>query len=181
VLAIDFTKLEPSTDGREDVLILTDVFSKFTVAVPCRNQEAATVVKALVSEWFVRYGVPERIHSDQGRNFESALVRELCNMYGINKSHTTAYHPQGNGQCERFNRTLHDLLRTLPERQKRCWTLHIQELVHAYNCTLHSVTGFTPHFLLFGQEPRLPTDVMLEPPLTAREPGLGGRSPAQTV
>jgi transposase InsO family protein len=171
VVAVDFTKLEPATDGREDVLIITDVFSKFTVAIPCRNQEAVTVVRALVSEWFVRYGVPERIHSDRGRNFESALVAELCRIYGVTKSHTTAYHPQGNGQCERYNRTLHDLLRTLPEKQKRCWPQHLPELVHAYNATPHAVTGFSPHYLLFGQEPRLPFDAVLEIPETVRPAG----------
>ena len=104
VLAMDFTQLEKSADGRENVLVLTDVFSKFTIAVPTRDQKATTVVKTLIREWFLVYGVPKRIHSDQGRSFEAEVVAELCEMYGVKKSRSTPYHPEENGQCKRFNR-----------------------------------------------------------------------------
>ena len=85
ILAIDFTQLEKSSDGRENVLVMTDVFSKFTQAVPCRDQKSSTVAKALIREWFQKYGVPRRIHSDQGRNFESQLVKDLCAEYTVSQ------------------------------------------------------------------------------------------------
>ena len=160
-IAIDFTILEPASDGKENVLVITDVFTKFTQAIPTRDQRATTVADVLQREWFVRYGVPRRIHSDQGRNFESALIRELCELYNITKSHTTAYHPQGNAQCERFNSTMHGLLRSLSPEQKRQWPELLPELVQAYNSTPHASTGFSPHFLLFGEEPQLPVDALL--------------------
>ena len=94
VLAIDFTLLEPDTSGIENALVLTDVFTKYTQVIPTRDQKARTVAKVLVKDWFVRFGVPQRIHSDRGRNFECTLVKEICSIYGIAKSHTTPYHPQ---------------------------------------------------------------------------------------
>ncbi|KAL8570085.1 hypothetical protein ACOMHN_033764 [Nucella lapillus] len=161
VVAMDFTLLEKSSDGRENVLVLTNVFTKYTMAIPTRDQKANTVARILVREWFNKFGVSLRLHSDQGRNFEGDVIRELCAIYGIKKSRTTTYHPQGNAQCERFNRTLHNLLRTLPEQQKRRWPEYIPDLVFMYNVTPHSSTKFSPYFLLFGQEPKLPVDFLL--------------------
>ena len=157
VLAIDSTQLEPASDGRENVLVLTDVFTKFTVTVPTRDQRESTVVKTLVRDWFLVYGVPKQIHPDQRKR----KVQELCRIYGTKKSRSTPYHPQGNGQCERFNRTLHDLLRTLPAEKKRKWPEHLKELCYAHNATPHCSTGYSPHYLLFATDPKLLVDLLL--------------------
>lgn len=161
IVAVDFTLLEPTSAGLENVLVMTDVFSKYTMAVPTRDQRACTVAQVLVTEWFCKFGVPARIHSDQGRNFESLLIQQLCSLYGIVKSRTTPYHPAGNGQCERFNRTLHNLLRALPVSRKRDWSACLPQILYAYNTTPHQSTGESPFFLMFGQEPRLPIDFLL--------------------
>lgn len=134
--------------------------SKYTQAVPTRDQKATTVANLLIHEWFYRFGVPAQIHSDQGRSFEGAVVSQLCQLYGVQKTHTVPYHPQGNGQCKRFNRTLHDLLRTLSLEQKRSWTCHIAQVCFAYNTIPHQTTGESPYFLIFGQAPRLPVDFL---------------------
>ena len=77
VIAIVFSGPEPASSSIENVLVMTDVYSKFTIAVPTRNQTAQTVAKALVLEWFFRYGVPCRIHSDQGLRFDAKIITEL--------------------------------------------------------------------------------------------------------
>ena len=75
------------------------------------DQTAARIVTAVISI-FCSLGIPELLHSDQGRNFESLLLRETLRAFGTNKSHTTAYHPQGDGMVERFNRSLLQMLRS---------------------------------------------------------------------
>uniref|UniRef100_A0A3B1JJS8 Gypsy retrotransposon integrase-like protein 1 n=1 Tax=Astyanax mexicanus TaxID=7994 RepID=A0A3B1JJS8_ASTMX len=161
ILAIDFTLLEKASDGRENVLVVTDVFSKFTQAFPTYDQKASTVVRILTEKWFHVYGVPQRIHSDQGRCFEGEMLRALCKLYGVVKSRSSPYHPEGNGQCERFNRTMHDLLRTLPAERKRRWSHHLPQLLFAYNTTVHQSTGHSPYELMFGRKPQLPIDALL--------------------
>lgn len=163
---MDFTILEKSSDGRENVLVLTDVFTKFTQAIPTKDQKATTVAKVLVKDWFLKLGIPKRLHSDQGRIFEGVVIRELCRIYDIKKPRTTPYKPEGNAQTERFNRTMQDRLRTLMPDKKAKWPEYLPELTFMYNATPHSSTGYTPYFLMFGHEPRLPIDNLFHNEMT---------------
>lgn len=95
------------------------------------------MAKVLVQDWFYRCEVPAGLHSDRERNGESALVQQLCELYRVQTTRTTPYHPQGNGQCSWFNRTLHDLLHRLPLEKKRNWPEHLSQIVFNYNTTVH--------------------------------------------
>ncbi|XP_071141894.1 uncharacterized protein [Mytilus edulis] len=77
----------------------------------------------------------------------------------MKKSKTTPYHPMGNGMTERFNHTLMGMLDTLDRQQKSYWKAYVAPMVHVYNCIRPESTGVAPHFLLFGRQPRLPTDL----------------------
>ena len=92
------------------MIVITDHFIRYTQAIPNRNMTAKTTAEVFFSNFAVHYGMPSHLHSDQGANYESRIIRELCQITGCKKSRTTPYHPMGNGMCERFNRTLLDIL-----------------------------------------------------------------------
>ena len=156
---LDYLQIEPSKGNIENVLIVTDHFTRYTQAYPSKTQTALATAKLLWNNFIIHYGFPDKIISDQGRNFESELLANLCEVAGVQKLRTTPYHPQTNGQCERFNSTLLNMLGTLTPEQKKDWKSYVPAMVHAYNCTRTTATGYSPYYLLFGREPRLPIDV----------------------
>ena len=152
LVCIDFTKVDPSKDGKENILVLTDAFTKFSQAFVTPNQKAITIAKILVDKWFYTYGIPACIHSDKGRSFDNEIMSHLYGMYGIEQSTTTPYNLRGNAPTERMNRTLINLLKSLPKEQKSNWPLHLPSLVFAYNAMPHDTTGYQPYELMFGRK-----------------------------
>eukprot|EP00731_Ephydatia_muelleri_P007461 Em0003g1709a len=161
IVSVDLMGPLPETeDGCKYVMVAVDCFTRWVEVYAIRNQEATTVAKKLVDEMFCRFSPPEQLHSDQGRQFESDLVKEICELLQIRKTRTTPYHPQCNGMVERFNRTLLDMLSTAVGNHQADWQQHIRKLCLAYNSSVHSSTGFTPFFLMFGRQAKLPIDLM---------------------
>ena len=161
LVCMDFLSLEMSADGYETILVITDHFTRYAQALPSKNQTAKTTARLLFDNFICHYGFPARLHSDQGRNFESQVIKELCSISNIEKSRTTPYHLMGNGMPERFNQTLLNMLGTLEDHQKSDWKSYVPSLVHAYNSTRHEITGYSPHFLMFGRYPRLAVNAFL--------------------
>ena len=95
---------------------------------------------------------------DQGKGFMSEVVTELCTQFGVGKIMIKPYHPQGNGQVERAHQTLGNMIGKLENEYKKHWPKHLTKLTHTYNSTRSAVTGYSPHFLMFGWGLRLPID-----------------------
>ena len=104
------------------------------------------------------------LHSDQVAKFSGKVINELCRIMGMKKSRTTIYHPSGNSMCERFNRTIMNMLGALDSDQKKDWKKHKGPMVHAYNATRPTSTGHSPFYLMFGRQARLPVDMLFEDP-----------------
>ena len=161
IVHLDHLTLEPCKGKIESVLVVTDHFTRYAQAYPVKNQTAKTTAKVLWEQFLRHYGFPQKILTDQGPGFESDLFKELLDLATIEKIRTTSYHPQTNGQCERFNSTLMNMLGTLSPEQKRDWKAHLLTMCQAYNATQHASTGFSPYFLMFGRHPRLPMDYQM--------------------
>ena len=159
MIHLDFLSIGGKDDVSKNVLVVTDHFTRYAQCFVTNNQRASTVARVLVDRFFTVYGWPDKILTDRGGSFENILFKEICEMAKIRKLRTSSYHPQTNGQCERFNKTLINMLGTLPNSAKKKWQIWIPTLVHAYNCTTSGVTGYSPYFLIYGRQPRLPIDI----------------------
>ena len=114
------------------------------------------IAEVLEERIFCPYELPERLHSDQGAQFEGELMFQLCGLWGIKKSRTTPYHPQGNGIVERGNRTIGDFLRALLiNRTQDEWDRFLPQIMRTLRASPHASTGETANMMMLGRELRL--------------------------
>ena len=160
-VAVDVLGPLPTTDaGNKYVLVIGDYFTKWTEAYAVPNQKSRTFAQKIVNEFVCRFGAPESLHSDQGRNFESTLLKEVCTILGIRKTRTTPYHPENDGMVERLNRTLTATLAKYVDKHQKDWDLYLPQALMAYRSSEHESTKYTPNRLMVGREIRLPADVI---------------------
>lgn len=160
-VAIDLMGPFPvSQGGNKYVLVVVDSFTKWMEAYAIPNIEAQTVAEKLVLEFFSRFGVPLRIKSDQGRQFQCELFRQLCLMLEIDHHVSTAFHPQGNSRVERMVKVVGNLIAAYCDVYQH-WDRDLPLLTLAYRSATHNVTGLSPNLVMMGREVLLPLDVML--------------------
>ena len=170
-LSIDITGPHPvSSRGNVYILSVIDHFSKWVELFPMKNQEASTVAKLLVDRVFCTHGCPLQILTDRGANFEIELFAQLCKQLAIDKIRTTAYKPSTNGAIERFHSTMHSLISKWIAENHKNWDELLPAVTFAYRTTVQEATGFTPFYMLFGREARVPADLVYGDPLVADLP-----------
>ena len=158
---LDFLQIGSKTKDKGKpiyVMVVTDHFTRYAKAYVTTNQMAQLVAHVFINEYVANYGWPEKILTNQAKGFEGKVFKELCDQALIKKLHMTPYHPQGNGQPERFNRTLLTMLGTLPLDSKKRWEDWVSNLTQAYNSSPSRVTGFSTYYLMFGREPHILVD-----------------------
>jgi len=125
-----------------------------------KNQEATTVARILFDNIICVHGCPLQILTDRGTNFESELFQQLCHLMKIDKVRTTAYQPSTNGQIERFHSTMHHMIAKWAIENQRNWDETLPAVAFAYRTSENEATGFTPFYLQYGREARIPADLV---------------------
>ena len=138
--------------------IFQDHFTKHVLVYVTPNQTVKTITKFLYGGYISIFGAPARLLSDRGTSFTSSIIEELCKILGIQWLQTMPYHLQTNGLVERSHQTIMHMIGKLGEDKKANWPSHLAEIAHAYSATWSAVTGYSPHYLMFGRQPRLPVD-----------------------
>ncbi len=153
-------------DGNRYVVAFIDYLTKWVEAFAVPDQSAETIARLLVENVVCHHGAPEELLSDRGANFLSELVQEVCKLLNIKKVNTSGYHPQTDGLVEKFNSTLISMIAKTAERHGRDWDQRLPYLLFAYRASVQESTKESPFFLLYGRDPRLPTETALSKPST---------------
>ena len=160
VISLDFIgPLKRSRQGNDSILVVVDKLTKQAHFIPCRTTQTAPELASLFMREVVRlHGVPDALVSDRDSKFTSKFWRSLWKLLGTSLNMSTAYHPQSDGQTERTNRTLEEMLRAYVDSRQSNWEDFLSAVEIAYNNSVQASTGFAPHFLNHGQDLQLPID-----------------------
>ncbi|KAJ9532359.1 hypothetical protein QJQ45_010456 [Haematococcus lacustris] len=166
-VSMDFIgPLPPTSHGYDMVVTVVDKLSKMLHLIPTTaTATAPDIAKLFFDHVFKHHGLPEAIVSDRDPKFTSDFWTSLFHLTGTRLLMSSAYHPQTDGQSERANRTVEDMLRPYLNHHKTDWDQHLAAVEFAYNSSTHVGTGFSPFYLNYGHHPRTP-EALLQPPST---------------
>jgi len=147
------------------ILASVESFSSWPVAIPTRTQTAVEVAEKLIEHVFSIFGCPDSIHSDMGRSFEAQVFQEVMKLYGIKKTHSTAFNPRSNGKVEIFIKVLKHLCMLVQENQKD-WPQHLPIICQTYRSLPLSSSSYSPYEIMFGSHMKMPIDLVRGKPPT---------------
>ena len=156
--------------GNIGVITVVDSWIKWCEAFPLPNQEAVTVADCLVTEVFLRFGVPKTLHTDRGPEFTSNLIKEICRLFQVDITTKTPYRPQSDGLAERMNRNTIDLLSKFVSEHLDDLDEHLPYIMAAYRATVQESTKCTPNLLMLGREINMPIDLIYPLPRNQEMP-----------
>ncbi|CAI7808039.1 unnamed protein product [Closterium sp. NIES-53] len=158
VVSLDFITGLPSTSrGHDSILVVIDKFSKMGHFIPTNATATAEATARLFFDRIITiHGIPATLISDRDPKFTSKFWKELMGLLGTKLAMSSAYHPQTDGQTERLNQVVEQLLRTACKDNVSHWDTQLPTLEFAYNNASHAATGKTPFFLCYGREPLTP-------------------------
>ena len=152
-----FGPLKTSQAGRKYICVMTDAFSKIVELAATEDKEAETIARVFFERWLCRYTAPKYLVSDRGREFCNTVLDLVCELWGVERLRTTAYHPETNSSAESYNRTIIKYMRAvLSNDHTTDWEMYLMPMQMAYNCHVHASTKESPFFLTYLYDPRLP-------------------------
>ena len=156
------TKLPKTSNGNTAIIVFVDRLSKMAILAPAKTEIGAKEYAGIfIDRVCSRFGFPESIVSDRDTRFTSAFFKEVCSRLNIKQNMSTAFHPQTDGQTERMNRVLEEMLRAFGFSALRSWDLHLPECEFAINNAFNESIRNTPFFLNYGRHPKTPSSIAM--------------------
>jgi hypothetical protein len=154
--------LTESKKGNKHILVVKDALTRYVEAIPIKNKSAEEVVHAFITAIIYRHGAVGWLISDNGREFVNKIFAQVAQLLRIKHSTITAYNPRANGLAENHMRTMKDALSIYCDETQKDWDDHLGGVTMSYNTTVNSQTGFTPYFMLYGRESRMPSEMWMK-------------------
>ena len=178
-VSMDFvTGVPESANGYDAVMTFTDRFTKYVKLVPLKfglqYSSAATIARLFVDHWWRHFGLPARFITDRDTRFTSKFWEEFTRLVGVRANCTTSYNPKGDGQAERTNQTMEQILRAYIHPRQKDWDVHLAAAEFAMNDSVNAATEHTPFQLVLGESPCNHLDLYLQAAL-----GHAGRASSQ--
>jgi RNase H-like domain found in reverse transcriptase/Reverse transcriptase (RNA-dependent DNA polymerase)/Integrase zinc binding domain/Chromo (CHRromatin Organisation MOdifier) domain/gag-polyprotein putative aspartyl protease len=165
-ISVDFiTQLPLTKDKHDAIVVFVDMLSKMVhFLLTTTTASAPATARLFFEEIFRLHGLPRVIVSDRDSKFTSKFWKALFEHLGTELAMSTAFHPQTDGQTERMNRTLEDMLRAFVGYKQNDWDKYLAAAEFAYNSAPNASTGMSPFKLNYGSEPLMPTTLLKKPP-----------------